>query len=64
MAEKLERLPSDYREQKSREQAAFQAAARKDPSLVKSAWVLSGLAKDAVLVMDPSMMSDEERYVY
>ncbi|MDP2759912.1 MAG: hypothetical protein Q8O64_05830 [Sideroxyarcus sp.] len=61
---RIERLPANYREQKSKEQRAFQEAARGNPEMVKSAWVLSGLAKDAVLVQDPYDISERERYGY
>lgn len=59
-------LPGNYREQKSREQAEYQAAAREDPSLIRRGQVFKDICKDHVvkIIRDPSLESDEDRYAY
>lgn len=60
----IQSLSPNYREQKSREQAAFQKVARGNPEMIKQAHVLSGLAKSAKLVFDPSVIKERTRYGY
>ena len=66
MKQKIGILPGDYREQKSREQAEYQAAARKDPSLIRRGQVFKGICKDHVVkvIRDPSLENKEDRYAY
>jgi hypothetical protein len=66
MKQKIGILPGNYREQKSREQAEYQAAARKDPSLVRRGQVFKGICKDHVvkIVFDPYDVDERQRYGY
>jgi hypothetical protein len=64
-SQKIGILPSDYREQKSREQAAFQEAARGNKEMIQGAMVFRGIMKShcVKIVLDPSLV-DEDQYVY
>lgn len=59
-------LPKNYREQKSEEQARYQAAARFDPSLIRRGQVFKDVCKDHVVkvVYDPYDVPENERYGY
>lgn len=62
---KFDILPPDYREQKSREQAAFQKAARGNPAMIRRAQVFRGICGDikVKIINDPSLQ-EENQYVY
>lgn len=62
---KFDILPPDYREQKSREQAAFQKAARGNPAMICRAQIFKGVCEDheVRIVYDPSLQ-EEDQYVY
>lgn len=62
----IQSLSPNYREQKSREQAAFQKAARGNPEMIKRAQVFRGICENhcVEILLDPSDLSDEERYDY
>lgn len=64
--QKIGVLPSNYREQKSLEQAAFQNAAKGNRDMILGAMVFKGVfnEKNPVLLFDPYLNDERSRYGY